>query len=405
MRLPLLGSTAVLALLSVAACQREDAAVGDGPACTGAKCDAPSHPWNVNDVSFLYPAPTPAEIELLLGMVEQRDGGEVVLLPRALFDRLGQDTSFLTETPDRDKHYPHLRVTAARIDPCFEQRVPDDGCRRVIRLVAQPAWPVPEDAPEIIDVFDASIHLFYELDEVGFRKLLDGYVALKGGEVIDAPLGVHPLIAREGLGGPFARGLNRLLLAHIGEETLLRMTFMATGRSGNNWFWGGFDRATDGTFALSPIPGLELEGEPLLEDAFDRTASNEPPILFGLEDFDERLLHDVLVDEMSEAELHAAAQQVYRLEDPGARDATDTRCMSCHVAGRRLDIAFARRGLALPPDESYTPPPGQNVEVVDPTSLDEDSMHGLSWFRDQPAVSRRVVKESAEAAALLRSLE
>ena len=353
--------------------------------------------WTVNDVSILYPMPGPGEVDLLLAMQNETSGGTRALLPEALFARLGQDAPFLTETPDRTTHYPHLRVVSVRFDPCFEQRVLGAGCTRAVRLVAQPI----REEEDFVDPSDAAIHLFYELSDAQFVTLLRGYDELSHGGTENVPLGVHPLLREQGLGGELARGLNALLVSVISEENLFRMTFMATGRSGNTWFWGIFNRGDDGAFALDTIPGTD---PPRDEDGVS-LLSPPPEELPAIPGFPSALLYDPYVDMMTTDELASAAARVYEIEDPTVTDSTNVSCATCHVASRNLDAAFAHRELELPPDVGYAPPPGQNVELTDETHLDRRSLHGFSYFFERPAISRRAVKDSAAAAGFISSAE
>jgi hypothetical protein len=394
----MLRSAVVLTLALALGCS--DAGDSRSPPC-GRECDPDPLPWGVNDVSILYPSPEPGDAGSLLGMADGSGSDLGPLLPETLFQRLGQDTMYLTESPDRDEHYPHLRVVSARFDPCFEQRAPSALCRRAVRLVAQPIWELEGANGEVIanDVYDASIHLFYELPDEDFVALTLGYKALVKGEAIAGPLGVHPVMEREGL-GDFARELNGLLLRHCGERNLIRMTLMATGRSGSNWFWGVFDRKASGAFELGSIPTMRPSET---VDSFEIPPDQDPATLPKDDGFPVALLYEGWVDRMTEAELREAAADVYRIENPALVDSTNVRCSHCHLAGRSLDIAFRRRGLELPEDTAYAPPPGQNVEVRDPARHDRHNMHGFSYFKEDRAVSRRAVKESAASAAFLAS--
>ncbi|MGE0868060.1 MAG: hypothetical protein AB7P03_05855 [Kofleriaceae bacterium] len=350
-------------------------------------------------MSLLFPLPARyADTGQLLAAQNAGDDGTLVtLLPESVFELLGTEAMHLIESPLQTMLYDKLRVTPVRFDPCLEQRTPDQHCRRAIRLVMQPVWP-DGNAEDSYEVFDASLHLFYELDDDAFVKLLVDYQALIGDERLAQALYVHPILEREGLDGAFAQALRRLLIANANEASLIRMTFMATGRSGNNWFWGMFDRDDNGNWIQSLIPTLGFKG-----DGFERPPTLDPPPDTATEPFPFAMLWDSGVDRMTDAQLLDAAAQVYRIENPTITDSTNIRCRDCHLASRTLDYAFARRGLTLPEDLEYTPPLGQNVIVRDTDHRRRNNMHGFSYFEQQPSIMRRVVKDSAAVADFLAS--
>src|SRR5690606_35862206 len=141
----------------------------------------------------------------------------------------------------RTEHFDYLRATSFRLDPCVDGLDPHaPACVRAIRLVLQPIWPI--DGSDAFDIYDASLHLFYTLDDVAWATLLDRYGTIRTTDLSAAPLSVHPVLASAGLDSPFGQALRGLIAETATLARLTRMTFMATGRSGNNWFWGGFER-------------------------------------------------------------------------------------------------------------------------------------------------------------------
>ena len=69
---------------------------------------------------------------------------------------------------------------------------------------------------------------------------------------------MHPVLSEQGLDGEYASELKALLLRHAGEENLTRMTFFLRAPPEQEvWFFGGFDRAVDGTLSAMDIVGLD----------------------------------------------------------------------------------------------------------------------------------------------------
>jgi hypothetical protein len=180
---------------------------------------------------------------------------------------------------------------------------------------------------------------------------------------------------------------------------MTRMTFMATGRSGNNWFWGGFDRQPDGTFAhIEILGGLE-------EDAFHQHGRNVEMELPAIEGFPTELLNDPSLDALDDAEVTAGLRRLYEIENPSLSSATNTRCAACHLAAETKDHVLGRRMLEeLDTPERYT---AEGFDLSWPRGAENRgfNMHGFSWFNDEPTVSQRVINDSAEVVRFLRAAD
>jgi len=368
----------------------------DGGTCIDGVC-SPSFAWGLNDVSVLFPT-RPDDVPLLVGSVGTVDETKVVLLDPGLFQRLGKDVPFLTETPNRDKHYDKLRVTSFRLDPCVDGFDPHAAdCTRSIRLVMQPIWPVGD----AFDTFDASIHLFYELGEAEWTTFVSSLDGLRTRDLSSAPLQVHPVLLEEGMDSPFGRGLTDLIRRFATADRIARMTFMATGRSGNNWFWGGFDRMPNGDFETFEIPVLGHH-----EDSFTQHGRElEMPAVPTLVDFPVALLRDHTLDAMTPDEATAAVITLHEYENPRIINATNLPCAHCHLANETKFHALDRLGLDEPTGEPrylLAELPDVDLSVTPPANNRGNNMHGFSYFGDIPTIGARVVHESAEVVHFLR---
>ena len=370
----------------------------------------------VNDVSVLYPLPQKGEGKYLLAMEQETPDGKKVLLPESVFAMLGDDAKtpypFLFEAPGREAAWKDLRVTSVRIDPCFEAAdlVEARDCKRQVRLSAQVLVPSSEDPDEAeYSVTDASVHLFYELDEEAFvGMLLDlRELMLKkahGGK--NPSLGVHPVMAKEGLSGAWTRRFNEVLLGACDQSNLIRMTFMATGRSGNNWFWGILERGAGGKFEVGEIPVVEGPS-----DGFTQMGTDDNPdgitaeATLEADFFPAALLRGETIDELSASAFEKAIDKLRAIENPAMHSSADVNCASCHLAPSIIRLATRRRGLAQVPETPslYPPPSGQNGKATGVDAFGSDNMHAFSYFHDEPAVSPRVVNESARIADYLSS--
>jgi hypothetical protein len=281
-----------------------------------------------------------------------------------------------------------------RIDPCFDAHDPATtrGCKRQMRLTAQP----------MLDgqLIDASIHLFYPLDDMQFVTALRGLRELKAGGSGNPALSVHPIMKREGLGGPFAKRLKEIVLAACDESRLTRMTFMATGRSGNNWFWGGLEKQSDGTWKPMTIP---TRGD-AHEDAFHQNGrGTHDGVSLHSDLFPDVLSKSENIPRMSARDFEAAIDKLQKIQNPALLSTEQVSCATCHVTGMTFGHALEQRRLREAPatPSAFPAPTGQNVKVADETGFSGANMHAFSWFQDKVAVSARAVNESARVAAFV----
>ncbi|MGE0869344.1 MAG: hypothetical protein AB7P03_12315 [Kofleriaceae bacterium] len=376
---------------SIGCASDQETGTGHG-ACMG-KCDSSDETpwWGVNDVSIIMPLAKPGQSGLMPSVANA--DGEGVLMSKDLWLQI-DDAVPLTEGTIGEVHWPRMRVTSMRFDPCFEQTTPDTSCKRVVRLVVQAIEDI--DVSSEVYAIDASLHLFYQLTDDQFVAMLLGYKELLAGERIGEALYQHPVLARAGLDSELFDRFKQLITSNLGPDNMIRLTEMATGRSGKNWFWLVYERAEDGTFKRGLIPTTPYD-----QDAFE-ISPRTPMTLNDVPNFPEKLLFDYYLDQMTEDEMQQAATEIYRIENPAVVDATNTKCSMCHVSGRLLDYAFQRRGMQLPDDPSFIAPVGQNMGLRD-EAVSRLNLHGLGYFRTSTAITRRVVKESAMVADFINS--
>lgn len=375
-----------LAALALAACSGPspvgpDSGLADAGAADGGSFDA-GRGWNPNEVSMLFPAP-------LLPMRDGADGG--ALIAPDLFHRLGDPDAGLprlVEAAGGRDLYPELRVVSARLDPCFDGPGPDGGCRRQLRLVAQTY------DPALGDYSDAAIHLFYDLDDAAFLDVLARVRALSRQTPVEGPLGLHPVLARDGgMTGPFAEALRGILLDHCSTATLSRFTFMATGRS-KNWFFVVLDRGADGGFTPSPIPGAG-DGDAFTDQGLTHYRMG---IGFNVPWFPDALLTSPATRALSPTAFASAYDQLARLENPVLTRTRDVGCAACHVAESTQVEALRDRDAGAAP----ATPSGYPV-ARDPGGIRLGNLHAFSIFNGVPTINARTANETDEVLRFLQS--
>lgn len=365
----------------------------------------PSVALSVNAVSVLFPLPASPSTEGLLALDAPGRGGP--LLPKAHFDAI----PVFADNPLDARAYPHWRVVAARLDPCFPTLAflnsAPGKCRAQLRLVAQSS---PNDASNS-GVDDNAIHLLYDLPRAEWEDLARRWVQpLEGAAGARAEtLGVSPTLKAQGLSGSYGTHLRALIQEFAGAGTLAQLTFME-GR-GVAWEFGGF--MIQGT-ARTPLEIFDLHPMGTMTKLAQTTgvAPGSPFSFHPGSTLSERLLplggrfvSDGTAGggriELDPAKLPAALQAALEVEDPTSAIHPDSAdCSSCHLAGRARN-SVERAGKGVAGLKRYTHPfrPGGTHDAEGTTE-----QRAFGWHRQQPIVNGRVAHESAEVADVVERL-
>ena len=348
---------------------------------------------DLNDVSWLLPLPAPAQHGLLLGL--DSSGARGQLLPRRHYDALPA----LVVNGDAGVLFAQFKVISARIDPCFPKE-PTTGCIKQLRLVAQPV---------VLDGFtttteDATIHLFYELNDADFeqaRKALTTLKSLAGGRTDGQPLDVHPVMRAEGLAGPYATALRELVTRLCGEQNLTRVAFMQLIQKDVAWRFGALN-VQAGALVEDTIPRLTNQRQQGVQE-FGNTAFRSgqlQPAASG----------DELPVLLSESELRLTDERTYlravtsalRVEHPARSNPKTVDCGSCHVVSRALRNARDERAIDLSQHaDRFVANPRFDLRRVDAAGDDPRALRAFGYFGAQSALSQRTINESAEVAEAL----
>jgi hypothetical protein len=355
----------------------------------------------LHDVAVLFPLPAPGDASGLWPASRDLGDGRA-LLPEPVVAALG---SIVAGEPNRST-YASLRVVSLRLEPCFVASATAGAsagaCERQIRFVLQPVSVDPESVRPTTTL-DAAVHVVYTLPTSAFAELVGGIVALRAGSAPQpaAPLGVHPVLATEGLAGPFARGLLPLVLASTAKGHLTRVTFMGLRGRGNEWQLGGVRVAEDGTVTPLPIPasGAVLQSIVLQRGAQTFVKSVSPQTA-GPDDVS--ILFDSLSASLAApADIGAALRAANRLENPDLRSSEDTDCATCHtVASSRL---WGEKTFAIREDADRYTAPGFDLAATSVPNADLGVLRALGYFGSDVAISPRAIHDTAKAAQLLRA--
>lgn len=374
---------------------------GDGGTGGGAGGGAGSDGGlDLNDVSFLFPLPAPNAEAQLLGLDDT--GPKGALLPRALFDGL----PVIVEGADAGALYAEARVVSARVDPCFPGATPPAAptCVKQVRLVVQPVRFGGADAGFAETTDDATLHLFYTLDDATFTDVHRALWRLKdraGDATAHQPLDVHPVMKAEGLGGAYASQVKDLVLQHCGAQNLSRVAFMSVANFGRAWRFGAFD-VVNGALVADTIPrlnGLTAQNVQELGTPEFRNGSLIPsPPGDDL---------DVLLSESSmrladPRTLERALTSALRIEHPERESPKTIDCGSCHVASRARRHAETYRGVDISQwDDAFHAAPRFDLRRVDGAADDPTALRAFGYFGNRSALNQRTINESAVIAEAL----
>src|SRR5579862_1805046 len=291
----------------------------------------------MNDVSILFPL-TGAPSDYLAASAS---GARGVLLPPALYDAVGHiagSGGIVTPGGTGDAEYGDLHVVALRIDPCFASLAPDphgDGCKNQLRLIFQE---VKGDAGSA-QTFDSGLHVFYALSRDDLRALvhdIGGLRAASAGTDRLGGLAPHPIIAREGTGGPMATSLRALVLRYAGAQNLTRVTKLSAVNTGFTWDFSGFDVSDATAPAIAPMVIPTASGAE--SQSFFRGFENDvtiagqfSPATTSSDGF-VALADEATAQGLTPQARQAAFDGLVRVDNP-SHDSPDTiDCASCHLA-------------------------------------------------------------------------
>jgi hypothetical protein len=359
-----LGSV-LLGLLALAGCA---AAPGDD---ADSSADAVSESAKVqpNDVSILFPL------------------GDGLLAPDAL---LPKEIYGVAANPGEGGTpgvaYEGLRLVSMRFDPCFATLKPieeTNECENQIRLVFQPSDK------------DAAVHALYKISRQELTSAVKQIAALRGDADL-GPLGVHPMMKKEGLSGPTATALKAIVVKLARSENLIRFTQFSSSGLGSAWNFRGFD-VRAGAVTPVEIPALPPKTKTV---AFfrgfskDQLSGDFQPMTTSSDNF-ALFANTAKVKASSDAAKQAAWKANQDVEDPTMHTPNTIDCASCHAA-QPLRALVAEKMLGF----KTTPIAGETAT----TSATELSVHMFSYMGKNPSIHRRTAAETAAIAKYMSSV-
>jgi hypothetical protein len=354
-----------------------------------------------NDVSILYPLPATGESkEHLLRPMD--NGLHGALLSKATFiaavpsDRL-ERTSTLYPSGHAD-----LALVGLRLDHC-SARKGTGTCTSEVRAVFQAIYEKTEDTGDGdpstgTAAQDGGVHVIYDVGEAELIVMMKQILTLRKahGDLTSTRLEVHPILAQQGLGGGFAKGLRDIILEHVGESRTARVTVFDHNMDpdSDGWRFEIFDRV-NGQMVAGKIPTLTgnadivagtsaLHGPIGDSAAFESgTASKDDVSALVNSGRPEKGTPEVATV------LQPAFENALRIQNPTLHNAETTDCVNCHLAeGAHL---IAENVYAMKATTQFTAPGGTNYQS---DRLSVTNLHAFGYLHRRVSIMQRTANES-----------
>lgn len=356
------------------------------------------------DVSVLYPLPEVNHWNDLLSPTTATN-----LLPFEYFENI----TFLMNRPN-DLTYPLLRVVGVRIDPCFMEGRGPLRCECQIRFIWQPLAKTDVETTTA----DATLHVFFRLDDSEFDMLVKKLSDLKGRYFHDYPdhgltaLSIHPLLKKYGLRSAYARELNGIFLDTIKDKEMKRITFMKLKGVNDIWVFGGFN-IKHGAFTQMQIPRIDEAA--IQQDFINSMAMNNNPTKFMGGIFpssDPNQLFNIIakdsfeIDSTREIEIRDMVREIADFEHPQRHNPTTLDCVTCHLANTMRswsNINFRELNLQEDYDQNKYLNSNFNLTNASEKQGQTNIVRMFGYFDEKPFIAQRTINESAEVARFLNS--
>lgn len=345
------------------------------------------------DVSILYPLPTGSESTSFVR--PSAVGNHGALFPESFFGVALGSGGRLEQTPSAfPSGYSELALIGVRLDPCGARKEP--GCASEARLVFQAVANDGTASPPGTVALDGAIHVVYDVparELVGMQQEIL-FLKSENGDVATQELGVHPILKTQGLGGAFAEGLRNILLFHLGEARVAKVTFFNHNmdRESDGWRFANFVRS-GATIAKANIPLLTTP-----DDLVTGSSAIDTPIASsGVFEESRGIPDDVtamvagMTRDAAPARV-AAFEAALRVENPLRHTAETTTCVNCHLAQGATalgDLIMLDRSSAFTHARSL-------ARVDQRTSV--TNLHAFGYLGRQISVMQRTANESVRVA-------
>lgn len=352
-------------------------------ACTPAP-RAPARPaaLGLNDVAMLLPLPSEVHTPVLANV----EG----LISPAVYDALVTSHADIAPRIGGPIAFGDFHVVALRFDLCDRAAVGvcPAGTDGRLRVVLQPMYL----RGGAVAAHDVALHAFYPVPAASLPQVIESLRALAAlqGTPTDAPLDV----SRGARAPTYVRQLRALIAPIATADRLVRLTVIGqiADSAAFAWVFRGVDRVGE-TFAPTVIPGVPEAEQSLQLSGGDTVYRTHPlvdePAGFAL------ATNGPAFAAASARERGAALEALAAVENPLVHDTVNTQCVGCHVSTFLTTRRAEAVGIApLAIAGRFTAPLAATI-----ARSDARVVRGFGWAASSPAISQRVVNDSAQVLA------
>ncbi|MBS2016431.1 MAG: hypothetical protein JST00_26335 [Deltaproteobacteria bacterium] len=376
---------------------------GTGPT-TPSKPPIPAQPTGpysglvgTTDVSILYPLPSSGEVTSLVR--PSAIGNHGALFSESLFDSVLGSGGHLERTSSAfPSGYSALAVIGVRLDPCGVRKQP--GCASEVRLVLQAIANDSSASPPGPVALDGGVHVIYEVpaDELVTMQQEILFLKSNNGDVATHELGVHPILKAQGLGGAFAEGLRNILLFHLGDARVAKVTFFDHNmdRESDGWLFANFVRS-GATMVQENIPLTTSSHDLLAGTSAVAKPISSSRVFESSREIPDDVTAMVASGTTAEPARVAAFEAALRVENPLRHTAETTTCVNCHLAQGATalgDLMMLDRSSAFTHARSL-------ARVDQRTSV--TNLHAFGYLGRQISVMQRTANESVRVAEAMHA--
>jgi hypothetical protein len=379
--------------------------------------------WNLNDVAYLFPLPSPQDKHNTSLLGPKDSGLEGALIPYDAFEVL--PFLFLSGPTNERLYDSLLRVVSLRLDPCPASR--NDVCIPEIRLVWQPV----EFASDLSRwvARDVALHSFYPLSPQQFSEVQNALWNLKvaneakGISTTMKPLWQHPALLGDQSHSDFSKKLSALVKRYCGAGNMNKLTFMSEFVPAMWWRFGGVEKKKNGSGKWLPfrVPRLDDPFEDVFNIATEVGADTESGRAV-----DTRITHlpkdyppqDNLAivldrdyrtgDDRDLPNFISKLDAIARFRNPQLSNPLSHDCATCHYADPAktyMERRFSQLKNFPSLDEYENPNPQlYNFTNLSSTHHSSRNLRAFGYHNSDPAVSQRVIHDAAESAEMLNTL-
>ncbi|MFP5520718.1 MAG: hypothetical protein ACLGGX_12505 [Bdellovibrionia bacterium] len=348
--------------------------------------------FELNDVSILFPIPEKLDQE---GLLKAQD-----FLPLPLVKKFPR---FLMQYK-QDDTFEAMRAVSLRLDPHTYH----------LRTVWQPLMKGPQGKVRAMDV---AFHSFHQLSELEFKQLIVGLRLWKNQHapnIQGLPLQIHPAMINafsENVAAPrdhqALSALLQTVIPYMQNQKLIKLTAMVLRGADDMWAFMGVKVIDASKGLVEPLIVArtpQMQAQSFINSAvpFDSYEMAQVSGVASTEPFNLLNLISKVSGQrpLTESEIRDSLKTTYQLENPKLFKEDDMDCVHCHISQGAQ--AYLKNNFAQEiKDQIFTNEyqnKKYNLQNMSRDKFNTRQIRGFGYFEDGPAISQRVIHDSAEAA-------